>query len=44
MVYTKIDFNINYRRQDISIIHKTIEKVNMATLAFLLIRLLLTLA
>src|SRR5579864_4600369 len=34
MVFTKIDFNISYRDQDITLINKTIEKVNMEILAF----------
>ena len=29
MIYEKIDFNVDYRNQDISRVNKTIEKVNM---------------
>ena len=34
MVFVKIDFKISYRDQDIALINKTIEKVNIAILAF----------
>ena len=34
----QVDFKINYKDQDVSLIHKIIEKVNMAILVFLIIK------